>query len=242
MHRDSPFECEHEYEHGHEKEDARDSFELCTWNSFTKEKSMVNILVVYYSTYGHTYQLAQAEAQGARESGGTEVKIVRVPELVPEEIMQQNPGMLQGRELQRDVPVAQLSDLEWAHGIAFGSPTRFGNMAAQLKNFLDQAGPLWLSGALEGKPGTCFTSTATMHGGQESTLFTMWLPLIHLGMVIFGIPYSLPEINSTQSGGGPYGASTLTGSQGNLQPNVTELIIARAQGERLAAITKKLCG
>jgi len=203
---------------------------------------MVNILVVYYSTYGHTYQLAQAEAEGAREGGGTEVKLVRVPELIPEEVIQQNAGMLQGREMQRDVPLAQLSDLEWAHGIAFGSPTRFGNMAAQMKNYLDQAGPLWFKGALEGKPGTCFTSTATMHGGQESTLITMWLPLIHLGMLVHGIPYSVPEINTTDRGGGPYGASTLTGSQGLWQPNACELTIARIQGKRLAEITKKLCG
>lgn len=203
---------------------------------------MVNILVAYYSTYGHTYQLAQAEAEGARESGGAEVKLVRMPELIPEEIIQQNPGMLQGREQQRDVPFAQLSDLEWAHGVAFGSPTRFGNMAAQMKNFFDQAGPLWATGALEGKAATCFTSTATIHGGQESTLFTMWLPLVHLGMVVFGVPYSASEISTTDRGGGPYGASTLTGPQGNLQPNDTELTIARIQGKRLAEITKKLCG
>ena len=203
---------------------------------------MVNILVVYYSTYGHIYQMAKAVAAGAREGGGTEVRVVRVPELVPEEIIMQNPAMLQGHELQRDVPLAQLGDLEWAHGIAFGSPTRYGNMAAQMKNFIDQTGSLWVKGALEGKPGTCFTSTNTMHGGQESTIFTMWLPLIHLGMLVFGVPYSVPEISSTDRGGGPYGASTLAGSQGNLQPNATELTVARVQGKRLATITKQLYG
>ncbi len=203
---------------------------------------MVNILVVYYSTYGHIYQLALAEAEGAREIGGTEVKIVRVPELIPKEVIEQNAAMRAGHELQRDIPLAEISDLEWAHGIAFGSPTRFGNMAAQMKNFIDQTGKLWVRGVMEGKPATCFTSTGTMHGGQESTILTMWVPLVHLGMIILGIPYSVRSLSTTDRGGGPYGATTLAGPQGLLQPNECELAIARLQGKRLATITTKLCG
>jgi NAD(P)H dehydrogenase (quinone) len=203
----------------------------------------VNILVVYYSTYGHIFRLAEAEVAGARSVDGADVRLVRVPELVPEEIFRQNPPMQEGRELQREVPLAQLSDLEWADGIAFGSPTRYGNMAAQMKNFLDQTGPLWVKGALEGKAATCFTSTSTMHGGQETTIVTMWIPLIHLGMLVFGVPYSEPEINTTDKGGSPYGASTVAGQgAGPAQPPEIDLTIARKQGKRLAEITKRLRG
>lgn len=202
----------------------------------------MNILVLYYSTYGHVFRLAQAVADGARSVADTDVRLLRVPELVPEEIMQANPGMLAGRELQREVPIAQLSDLEWADGIAFGSPTRFGNMASQLKNFIDQTGGLWMSGALEGKGATCFTSTASLHGGQETTIVSMWLPLIHLGMVVLGIPYSVAELLSTDRGGTPYGATTVAGPDGALQPNAVELRIAEIQGRRLAEMTGKLRG
>ena len=138
--------------------------------------------------------------------------------------------------------MAQLADLEWADGIAMGSPTRFGNMASQMKNFIDQAGPLWAQGALEGKAATCFTSTGTMHGGQESTIITMWIPLVHLGMLVFGVPYSEPEINYTDRGGSPYGASTVSGSKNDWQPNETELSVAWKQGRRLAVLTHKLRG
>lgn len=203
----------------------------------------MNILVVYYSTYGHTYQLALAEAEGAQNVEGANVRVVRVPELVPDEIITGNAGMMHGREIQHAVQIAQLDDLEWADGIAFGSPTRYGNMAAQMKNYIDQAGPLWARGVLEGKPATCFTSTSTMHGGQETTIVTMWIPLIHLGMLVLGVPYSVPEINTTDRGGSPYGASTVTGpGVGQEQPNATELTIARGQGRRLAEFAKKLRG
>jgi NAD(P)H dehydrogenase (quinone) len=202
----------------------------------------MRILVVYYSTYGHTFTLAKGVVEGARGVEGAEVRLLRVPELIPEEIIQQNPGMLKGREMQQDVPVATLDDLAWADGLAFGAPTRYGNMPSQMKNYIDQAGPHWVQGALEGKPATCFTSSNTMHGGQESTIITMWIPLIHLGMVVFGVPYSLREINTTATGGSPYGASTIAGPDGMRCPDDTELTIARAQGARLAAITRRLCG
>lgn len=202
----------------------------------------MKILVIYYSTYGHTYRMAQAIVEGAQAVPGIEVRLLRVPELVPEEIMQSNPGMLAGREAQQAVPIATIDDLEWADGIAFGSPTRFGNMASQMKNFIDQAGPLWARGALEGKVATCFTSTATMHGGQESTIITMMVPLFHLGMIVHGVPYSVQEINTTTRGGTPYGASTVTGSDGSQQPNGVELTIARKQGQLLAEITQKCRG
>ena len=202
----------------------------------------MNILVVYYSTFGHVFRLAGAVADGARSVAGTIVKLARVPELIPEEIIRQNDGMLAGRELQREVPIAEIADLDWADGIAFGSPTRYGNMAAQMKNFLDQTGPLWAKGALEGKPATCFTSSNTMHGGQETTIVTMWVPLIHLGMVVLGVPYSTQELFATERGGSPYGASTVAGPDGSRQPTETELTIARIQGKRLAEMAAKLRG
>lgn len=203
---------------------------------------MTKILVTYYSTYGHVYTLARAIAEGAQSVADTEVRIARVPELIPEEIIQQNESMVQGREMQRDVPFATLDDLEWADGVAFGSPTRYGNMASQMKNYIDQAGPLWARGVMEGKPGTCFTSTSTMHGGQESTLITMWIPLIHLGMLVLGVPYSVGELFTTDRGGGQYGATTVAGPTGGNTPNATELAIAHAQGKRLAEFAKKLRG
>lgn len=204
----------------------------------------MNILVVYYSTYGHTFRLAQAEAEGAASVTGAEVRLVRVPELVPDEIISQNAGMLAGRDMQREVAVAQVGDMEWADGVAMGSPTRYGNMTSQMKNYIDQLGALWVKGAMEGKPATCFTSSSTMHGGQETTIVTMWIPLVHLGMLVLGVPYSLPEINTTQRGGSPYGASTVArqGLQAAGCPNDVEITIARAQGRRLAEATLKLRG
>jgi NAD(P)H dehydrogenase (quinone) len=203
----------------------------------------MNILVVYYSTYGHTYKLAQAVVEGAQSAPGMDVKLLRVPELVPEEIFQQNEAMRCGRDMQREVPIATMDDLEWADGIAFGSPTRYGNMAAQMKNYIDQAGPLWARGALEGKVATCFTSSATMHGGQETTLVTMWIPLVHLGMIVLGVPYSLKEINITDRGGGPYGASIVVADRPPWEsPNELEQNVGRAQGKRLAEITTKVRG
>ena len=201
----------------------------------------VKILVVYYSTYGNVFQLAKSMSDGAKNAGA-EVKLVRVPELVPESVIEGNPGMKAGREVQKGVPVATLEDLEWADGVAFGSPTRFGNMAAQLKNYLDQTGGLWAKGALVGKPATFFTGSATMHGGQESTLLTMMIPLLHHGMVILGVPYTIPEISSTVKGGGPYGASVLVGPKGDQGVDETELKIAFEQGKRLAETAKKLQG
>ena len=202
----------------------------------------MKILVAYYSTYGHLYRLAQAVAAGAASVPGAEVRLARVAELIPPELIAANEGMRCGAGIQQDVPVAALDDLDWADGVAFGSPTRFGNMAAQMKNYIDQAGPLWAQGKLEGKPATCFTSSNTMHGGQESTIITMWVPLIHLGMLVLGVPYSTPEVMSTQSGGSPYGASTVAGPGGELLANDTELTIARAQGKRLAEISGKVRG
>ncbi len=202
----------------------------------------MKILVVYYSTYGHLYHLANELGEGARAVPGAEVRVARVPELIPEEIVLHNEGMRAGRELQQDVPIAQLSDMEWADGIAFGSPTRFGNMSAQMKNFIDQLGPLWFKGAFEGKPATCFSSSNTLHGGQESTLLSMTIPLFHFGMVILGVPYSTPELMTTERGGSPYGATTVAGADGSWQPSAAELAIAHAQGKRLAEVTAKLCG
>lgn len=202
----------------------------------------MNILVVYYSMYGHIYELAQAVAKGSRSVQGANVKLAKVPELIPESVFAANPAMQAGRDLQKDVPVATNDDLTWADGILFGSPTRFGNMCSQLKNFLDQTGALWVQGTLIGKPAGCFTGTGTPHGGQETTLVSMYFPLIAHGMIIVGVPYSVPEVSTTTGGGGPYGPATLAGPQGDRKPDEAELTIARHLGKRVAEIAGKLKG
>ena len=200
---------------------------------------MAKILVLYYSMYGHIERMAQAEAEGAREVAGSVVTIKRVPELAPEEVLRKA-----GAKLDQAAPVAQPTELGDYDAIIFGTPTRFGNMTGQMRNFLDQTGPLWMSGALVGKVGSVFTSSATQHGGQESTILTFHPTLLHLGMILVGMPYSeqrqmgLDEIK----GGSPYGASTIAGGQGERQPSEQELGMARFQGKHVATIAKKLFG
>ena len=174
---------------------------------------MAKILVLYYSMYGHVERMAQAEAEGAREVAGTEVVVKRVPELMPEEVLRKS-----GAKLDQPAPVASPQELGDYHAIIFGTPTRYGNMTGQMRNFLDQTGALWQSGALVGKVGSVFTSSATQHGGQESTLLTFHPTLLHLGMIVVGLPYSdqtqmgIDEIK----GGSPYGASTIAGARGGM--------------------------
>jgi len=204
----------------------------------------MKILVAYYSLYGHVLEMARAAAEGAKEVSGTDVRLRRVKEFDEvEKVIAGNDYLKQVRERQRDIPVCTLDDLREAHGMLFGLPTRFGNMTAQMKQLFDSAGSLWLKGELEGKPAGVFTSTASTHGGQETTLVTMMLPLIHLGAVIVGVPYSYDGMIHTDARGGtPYGASTIAGPRGELQPIPEDLNLARLQGHRVAMITTKLRG
>src|SRR5690554_1964549 len=174
---------------------------------------MTRILVLYYSSYGHIETMAQAIAEGVREAGA-EVDLRRVPELVPEEVARQS-----GFKLDQDAPIARVEDLPGYDGIIFGTPTRFGNMAAQMRNFLDQTGGLWAEGKLAGKAGSVFTSTGSQHGGQETTLTSFHTTLLHHGMIIVGVPYSVPQLTAMDevSGGTPYGATTIAGSDGSRQ-------------------------
>lgn len=198
---------------------------------------MSKILVVYYSSYGHVETLAQAIAEGAGTVAGAEVTLKRVPELVPDEVAKSS-----GMKLAQSAPVADPSELGDYDAIIFGTPTRFGNMAAQMRNFLDQTGGLWMKGALVGKIGSVFASTATQHGGQETTITSFHTTLLHHGMVIVGVPYACPELTNMSeiSGGTPYGATTLAGPDGSRTPSANELAIARFQGQHVAKLAAKL--
>jgi len=205
----------------------------------------MKILVVYYSLYGHVLQLARAVAAGVQEVPGVEVVLRRVEEFdsVYREKIQGHAHALKVWEEHKDTPVCTLEDLRAADGILFGSPTRYGNMIAQMKALLDSTVELWVQGVLEGKPAGVFTSTATTHGGQETTCLTMMVPLLHLGMLIVGVPYSTPGMLHTEGRGGtPYGASTVAGSKNERVPTPEDLDIARALGRRLAAAANKLRG
>lgn len=201
----------------------------------------MKVLVVFYSMYGHVWRLAQAVAEGAREVEGAEVELLQVEELVPEKVLEES-GAAAAREAFAHVPVAKPEDLERADAIIFGAPTRFGSVCAQMRQFLDRTGPLWAKGALVGKVGSVFTSTASQHGGQETTLTGLHTTLLHHGMVVVGVPYSerrLLEMGEV-SGGTPYGASTMAGHDGSRQPTENELAIARFQGRWVAQIAAAL--
>lgn len=198
---------------------------------------MTRVLVLYYSSYGHVEAMAEAVAMDARSVEGAEVDVKRVPELVPEEVARKA-----NMKLDQAAPVAAPNDLADYDAIIFGTPTRYGNMCAQMRNFLDQTGGLWLRGALNGKVGSVFASTATQHGGQETTLTSFHTTLLHLGLVIVGLPYSaagqmtMDEI----TGGSPYGATTIAGGDGSRMPSANELELARFQGRHVASIAAKL--
>jgi len=191
--------------------------------------------------YGHIYKMAEAVAAGAREIESTEVSVYQVPELVSPEALERT-GAKAAREAFAHIPVAVPDKLVEADAIIFGTPTRFGMMTAQMRNFLDQMGKLWMSGGLIGKVGSVFTSTATQHGGQETTITSFHATLLHQGMIVVGVPYSekgLTNMNEI-TGGSPYGASTLAGTDGSRQPSQNELAIARFQGKHVAGIARKL--
>jgi len=198
---------------------------------------MTKILVLYYSSYGHVETMAGAVAEGARSVAGTEVTIKRVPELVPEEVARKS-----FMKLEQEAPIANPLDLGDYDAVIFGTPTRFGNMAAQMRNFLDQCGQVWAEGRTVGKVGSVFASTASQHGGQETTITSFHTTLLHLGFVVVGVPYSCQGLFEMDeiSGGSPYGASTLAKSDGSRQPSKNELEIARFQGEHVATIAAKL--
>ena len=205
----------------------------------------MKVLVVYYSLYGHVQKLAQAVAAGVSVVPGVELVLRRVQEFedIEREVIPKSEHARAVWEHHKDVPVCSLDDLKAADGFVFGTPTRFGNMTAQMKRLFDGAVHLWLEGALEGKPAGIFVSTATTHGGQETTPFTMMAPLLHLGMIIVGVPYSTPGMLHTEGRGGtPYGSSTIAGSKNELVPTREDLEIAQALGRRLAEITKKVRG
>lgn len=197
---------------------------------------MAKVLVLYYSSWGHVEQLANAAAEGAREAGA-EVTVKRVPELVPDAVAEQF-------HYKRDqaAPIAQPDELADYDAIIFGTPTRYGNMAAQMKNFIDQTGGLWAKGALVGKVGSAFTSTASQHGGQETTLTSFHTVLLHHGMVIVGLPYAFQGQMGVDAvkGGSPYGATTIADGDGSRQPSPAELDGARFQGKHVAGIAAKL--
>ncbi len=197
---------------------------------------MTKVLILYYSSWGHIETMAEAAAEGVR-SAGAEAVIKRVPELVPHEVAERS-----HYKLDQPAPVATVAELPDYDGILFGTPTRFGNMASQMKNFIDQTGAHWVSGALTGKPAGVFTSTGTQHGGQESTILTFHTVLLHLGFVLVGLPYTFKGQNGVEAvmGNSPYGASTIAGGDGSRRPSEVELEGARYQGRHLATIAAKL--
>ncbi|MGH8129728.1 MAG: NAD(P)H:quinone oxidoreductase [Steroidobacteraceae bacterium] len=199
---------------------------------------MASILVLYYSSYGHVEQMARAQAEGVARVAGMKVDVKRVAELVPFEVARES-----GFKLDQPAPIAEPEELENYEGFIFGTPTRFGNMCAQMRNFFDRTGPLWLRHALVGKVASVFSSTASQHGGQETTITSFHSTLLHHGMVIVGLPYTAPGIQTMRevTGGTPYGASCVTGSGEELRmPSALELGMCRFQGEHVARITKDL--
>jgi NAD(P)H dehydrogenase (quinone) len=198
---------------------------------------MTKVLVLYYSTYGHVETMAEAVATGARSVPGTEVTVKRVPELMPDEVARKA-----GAKLDQRAPIARPEELADYDAVIFGTPTRFGNMAAQMRNFLDQTGGLWAKGALIGKVGGAFVSTASQHGGQESTLLSFHTTLLHHGMVVVGLPYSAQGLLRLDevTGGTPYGATTIAGGMGERQPSANELELARFQGKHVAEVAVAL--
>lgn len=201
----------------------------------------MKVLIVYYSVYGHIHRMAEAVAQGAREVKDIEVEMRRVPETLPDKILKQI-GALEAQKTFAHVPICTVDELASADAIIFGTPTRYGNMCGQMRQFLDATGPLWAKGALVGKVGSVFTSSATQHGGQESTILSFHITLLHHGMIVVGLPYTFQGQSRIDeiTGGSPYGASTIAGPKGERMPSENELAAARFQGKHVAMIASKL--
>jgi len=199
----------------------------------------MKILVLYYSMYGNNFYMAKAVAVGVKEGGG-EPLMHTVPELIPPEVIEKDDRLKKAKELQKDISIATMDDLANCDGLVLGSPTRFGNMCAQMRNFWDRTTQIWMKGQLIGKPAGVFTSTGTFHGGQETTLISMMFTLIHHGMVIVGIPYSVQELITTERGGTPYGASSVVGPMSDQSPTQMDLKLGRILGKRVTEIAQKL--
>ncbi len=201
----------------------------------------MKVHIVFYSMYGHIYKMAEAVAEGAGEVKDAQVTLYQVKELVPDEALEKI-GAKQARDAFAKIPMADPHRLDEADAVIFGTPTRFGNMCAQMRNFLDQTTKLWLTGALVGKVGSVFASTASQHGGQETTITSFHTTLFHQGMIVVGVPYSEPRLLNMKeiTGGTPYGATTMADADGSRQPSENELAIARFQGKHVAEITRAL--
>ena len=202
----------------------------------------MKVLIVYYSMYGNVFKMAGLVAEGVRQTPGVEPVVRTVKELVPDAVIQSRDDMRRGREMQKDVPLVTKDDFREADAVIFGTPTRFGNVSAQLKNQIDQLSDLWSKGELEGKPAGVFVSTASLHGGQETTLLTLMVPLLHLGFILVGVPYSVQELFTTTGGGSPYGPGHVAGGDGQRDIDAQERAICRALGKRVAEVAKKLRG
>lgn len=200
----------------------------------------MKVLICYYSTYGNVYKMAQLVAEGVGQVVGAEAVVRRVPELIPASVIDGRADMKSGRDAQQHVPLVTHDDFREAGAYAFGTPTRFGNVSSQLKNQIDQLTSLWLKGELEGKPAGVFVSTGSLHGGQETTILTLMAPLLHLGMVLVGVPYSVQELFTTQGGGSPYGPGHVAGGNNQREIDEQEAAICRALGKRLAEIGLRL--
>jgi NAD(P)H dehydrogenase (quinone) len=203
----------------------------------------MKVLIVFYSMYGHIYKMAESIAEGAKEVKGADVVMRRVPETLNNEILEKM-GAVEPQKSFSHIPLSTVDELAEADAIIFGTPTRFGNMCGQMKQFLDATGKLWMGGKLVGKVGSVFTSTASQHGGQETTILSFFMPLLHQGMIIVGLPYSFQGLLTLDeiSGCSPYGASTIAGGQGERMPSKNELAGARFQGRHVADIAAKLTG
>jgi NAD(P)H dehydrogenase (quinone) len=201
----------------------------------------MKVLIVYYSMYGHIHRMAGAVAEGVREVPSAEVLLWRVPETLPEDVLRKM-GALEAQKAMAHIPVCAVDELAQADAVIFGTPTRFGNMCGQMRQFLDATGGLWIKGALVGKVGSVFTSSATQHGGQESTILSFHITLLHHGMVIVGLPYGFDKQMRIDeiTGGSPYGASTIAGGVGERMPSENDLAGARYQGRHVATIASKL--
>jgi len=200
----------------------------------------MKVLIVYYSTYGNVYRMASLVAEGVKAIPGVQPVVRTVPELISQSVIDSREDMKAGKEMQKDTPLVTLDDFREAGAIAFGTPTRFGNVSAQLKNQIDRLTSLWLKGELEGKAAGVFVSTGSLHGGQETTILTLMAPLLHLGMILVGVPYSNQELFTTQGGGSPYGPGHVSGGNNDRQIDEQEAAICRAFGRRLAVTGLKL--
>lgn len=200
----------------------------------------MKILIIYYSMFGNTFQLAKSIAEGAKAVEDADVTIKQVPELIPDSVINNDPRIKEAKEQQKDIPIASPQEIADYDAIIWGSPTRYGNVCSQVRNFIDQTGALWSAGKLENKISGVFTSTASLHGGQETTLTSAMLPLIHMGMIVVGVPYSVPELANTKTGGTPYGPTHVAGANSDNSLTPDEIAIAKAFGKRIAEITKKM--